>query len=91
MKFLLVLMLLSPIAAHAECITAVILNEDSDYEGCRVTLDGKTVDQNIPESTCAAYCQLQKAKNRIDTYNEFKKFKTITPKPGEKPVTSNND
>lgn len=90
MKFFLLLLLLSPIA-HAECTTAAILNEDADYEGCRVNIDGSEADQKISESGCTAYCQLQQVQNKGDTLEEFKHFRKITVKPGEKPAIGRND
>lgn len=88
MKFFLVLFLLIPSESFAECLTAAVLNEDADYEACRITLDGKETDHKIPESSCAAYCQLLAAKNMGATYQEFSRGKKITVKPGQRAPAS---
>jgi hypothetical protein len=72
MKIFLALLLIAHSAHASECSTAAVLNEDSDYEACRVTLDGKDSDQNIPENTCAAYCQLRQVNKLNDSYKPKK-------------------
>lgn len=71
------------VQAHADCSTKEVLTEEGDYLACEITMDGVVKKEQIPDSACAAHCQLQSAKNKIDTLEEFKKLKKITVKPGE--------
>lgn len=73
--------------AYAGCSTKEQLNEEGDYLGCEITVDGKTTSEKIPDSACAAYCQLLTVKNKAETYQEFSHFKEITTKPGEQKET----